>query len=110
MKMRRVLSALLTAAMLFSAAATLPFTGAAAEGDPIVISKTNPVITADVGEEIDLSRYDVTADNGTVLKAKDLSWTLDGKAVETVKAGKKGVLTLTAAAGSVTERVYLVAK
>lgn len=110
MKMRRVLSALLTAAMLFSAAATLPFTGSAAEGDPIVISKTNPVITADVGEEIDLSRYDVTADNGTVLKAKDLSWTLDGKAVETVKAGKKGVLTLTASAGSVTERVYLVAK
>ncbi len=111
MKMRRILSALMTAALLLTVFASLPLTGAAMGMDLAkIITKTNPAITANVGATVDLSLYTVEADNGKRLEPKEITWTLDGETVKTVKVEEKGVLTLTATAGEVSEKVYLVSK
>lgn len=109
MKTKRFLSALVTVSLLLTVLASLPFT-AAAEGVAKTISKTNPVITANVGDEVDLSLFSVVTDGNKTLNAKDITWTLDGKTVKTVKVTEKGVLTLTAASGGTSEKVYLVSK
>ena len=109
MKTKRFLSALVTVSLLLTVLASLPFT-AAAEGVAKTISKTNPVITANVGDEVDLSLFSVVTDGSATLNAKDITWTLDGKTVKTVKVTEKGVLTLTAAGGGTSEKVYLVSK
>ena len=109
MKTKRFLSALVTVSLLLTVLASLPFT-ATAEGVAKTISQTNPVITANVGDEVDLSLFSVVTDGGATLNAKDITWTLDGETVKTVKVAAKGVLTLTAASGGTSEKVYLVSK
>ncbi len=109
MKAQRILSALLTAALLLGAAAALPLTGAAAS-TVTTITDTNPVITAEVGDTVVLSLYQVEADNGSILSADNITWTLDGETVSSVHVTEKGVQALTAKAGNVTETVYLVSK
>ena len=107
MKAKRILSAVLTAVMLLGVVAVLP---AAAESAVVTITDTNPVITANVGDTVDLSLYQVEADNGTVLASDTLVWTLGDKAVTSVEVAEKGVQTLTATAGDISETIYLVSK
>lgn len=111
MKTKRFLSALMTAVLLLTAFASVPFTGAAMGMDNSkVITKTNPVITANVGASIDLSLYFVETDSGKRLDPKDITWTLNGQTVKTVNPTEKGVTELVATAGNTSEKVYLVTK
>ena len=88
MKTKRFLSALVTVSLLLTVLASLPFT-AAAEGVAKTISKTNPVITANVGDEVDLSLFSVVTDGSATLNAKDITWTWTARPSKRLRLPKR---------------------
>jgi glycerophosphoryl diester phosphodiesterase len=105
--MKRVLAFVLCALMLIALLTAIPLTEAFAE-EAKVITNASPAVTGDVGKDIDLTPYSVELSDGTVLKSPE--WTLDGKAVTTVKFDTKGVYKLTASSDGKSRTVYAVIK
>lgn len=111
MKIKRILSALLTAVMLFAVIAATPLTSSAAGNDDLItITYTNPVITANVGDTVDLSRYAVVTEDGTVLAPGEFDWRLRDFVPETIEITEKGVQTLYVQYEDVRREIYLVSK
>ena len=105
--MKRLLSLLLSAIMVFSLFSFLSITGAAAITE---ISNSSPAITADVGETIDLSGYSVVFD-GDSSATSNLTWTNEaGNTITKITPASKGVTPITAKSGSKTKTIYVVAK
>ncbi len=108
--MKRILSTILVTAMLFAMLAAIPVASAATGNETITITHTNPVITADVGDTVDLSRYAITDKNGTVISPSQISWQLGDAAQKTIRVTEKGVSELVASYGSSKQKIYLVSK
>lgn len=108
---KRMLALLLSLCLLLPLLAVLPVS-AAVPMLPMTLSLGFPAIKADVGDTVDLSFYNVTADDGSVLKAADIVWSSDDITLSggTVTPAAKGVYRLTAAADGKTKTVYLLVK
>lgn len=105
--MKRVLSIILTMAMLMSLFTVFAVTNVAAA---TVISNQSPAITATVGTKITLSNYSVTFD-GDTSATTSVSWkNAAGTAITTFTPSAKGVTKLTATSGSKSKTIYVVAK
>ena len=105
--MKRLLSLLLSAIMVFSLFSFLSITRAAAITE---ISNSSPAITADVGETIALSGYSVVFD-GDTSATTDITWKNASNAtITSFKPTEKGVTKLTATKGSKSKTIYVVAK
>ena len=106
--MKRALSVLLVLTMFLAVFSS--FGTAIAEDEKIVITDTNPVITADVGEEVDLSGYLVRFEaSGEAVAAEWYS--ADGdSSVSSIKSDKKGVERYIAKSGDKEMTVYFVCK
>ncbi|MBO5786004.1 MAG: discoidin domain-containing protein [Clostridia bacterium] len=105
--MKRLLSVLLSAIMVFSLFTFLGVTGVAAVTE---ISNSSPAITADVGETIALSGYSVVFD-GDTSATTDITWKNASNAtITSFKPTEKGVTKLTATKGSKSKTIYVVAK
>ena len=86
--MKRLLSVLLSAIMVFSLFTFLGVTGVAAVTE---ISNSSPAITADVGETIALSGYSVVFD-GDTSATTDITWKNASNAtITSFKPTEKGV-------------------
>ena len=105
--MKRTVSIFLALLLIATVFASFGTVSAAASKK---ISNTNPAITADVGETINLSGYSVVFDGET--DATDgLKWTDEnGKSITDITPDKKGVTKLIAESGSKKMNVYVVAK
>ena len=98
-----LLASLLTATLLSS------FFAVNAEDEKRVITYTNPVITADVGDSIDFADYTVQLESDG--SAESVEWyDASGKAVSNARPTEKGVCVYTAKSGDKEATVYLVAK
>ncbi len=105
--MKRVLSIILTLAMLLSMFTVFAVTNVAAA---TVITNQSPAITATVGTKITLSNYSVTFD-GDSSATSGVTWKdSSGTAITTFTPSSKGVTKLTAASGSKSKTIYVVAK
>lgn len=109
MKVKRILSAMLTLLMLVTVVASLPITSSAA-AEPLTVTDTSPAIPADAGEAIDLSVISVELDDTTTLNAADIVWTYEGETVTSFTPEAKGVYELVATVGENSKTVYVVAK
>ncbi len=99
-----VILSLLLIATLFASFGTV----SAAAGKKI--TNTNPAITANVGDKINLSDYSVVF-NGDKDATEDINWTNEsGNSVSDITPDKKGVTKLVASSGSKKMNVYVVAK
>lgn len=99
-----IILSLLLVATLFASFGTV----SAAAGKKI--TNTNPAITANVGDKIDLSDYSVVF-NGETAATEDVKWAKEnGSAVTEFTPDKKGVTKLVASSGSKKMNVYVVAK
>ncbi len=104
--MKRIISAILTLAMLLSLCTAFAVTGFAAT----VISNTSPAITATVGEKITLSDYSVVFD-GATSATSNITWKNEsGSTITSITPTAKGVTKLTATSGSKSKTIYLVTK
>ena len=112
--MKRFFALLLTLCLLLPALAAVPVEASTSAVPvlPVTLSRGFPAIKATVGEEIDLSFYSVTANDGSVLSADRIVWSSEEI---TVTGGKvtpaaKGTYRLTATAGATSKTVYLLVK
>ncbi|MBR4279311.1 MAG: hypothetical protein IKT34_03945, partial [Clostridia bacterium] len=104
--MKRIISTILTLAMLLSLCTVFAVTGFAAT----VISNTSPAITATVGEKITLSDYSVVFD-GATSATSNITWKNEaGNTITSITPTAKGVTKLTATSGSKSKTIYLVTK
>ncbi|MBR6562744.1 MAG: hypothetical protein IKK70_02270 [Clostridia bacterium] len=106
--MKKITSTLLTILVLCT---TLSAFGMSALGadDKQIITFTNPVITADVGEAVALSDYLVQFESGA--DAEEVEWLdADGASVTEAKSDIKGVTRYTAKSGDKEANVYFVTK
>ncbi len=105
--MKRLLSALLAAIMVFSLCSFLSITGVAANTE---ISNTSPAITADVGETIDLTSYSVVFDGDTEA-TENVTWYNEaGNEITKITPNSKGVTPIHAESGDKAKTIYVVAK
>lgn len=104
--MKRILSVVLTLAMLISLF-TVFFTFEAAAAT--VIKNASPAIPANVDQTINLADYSVVFD-GDTSASTGLTWTLNGAKVTSFVPAEKGVTTLVASNGTKTKNIYVVAK
>ena len=105
--MKRIISALLVLVIFVALFAT--FTTVNAESEKKIIANTNPVITASIGESVDLGEYLVNFDeSGSAVKA---DWYgANGESVNSLEATEKGVTKLTAKNADKEMTVYFVCK
>ncbi len=104
--MKRFLSIFLTVAMLVSMLSAFAINASAAT----VISNSAPVITVNVNTAIDLSGYSVVFD-GDSSATSGITWkNSSGTAITSYTPTAKGVTKLTAASGSKSKTIYVVAK
>ncbi len=106
--MKRALSiaiALIMLSTLFAA-----FTGVNAADEKIVITFTNPVITADVGETVSFDNYLVKFEGASEATAAEWYSADDGAKATDAKATEKGVARYTAKSGDKEMTIYFVAK
>ncbi|MBR6783340.1 MAG: DUF1080 domain-containing protein [Clostridia bacterium] len=104
--MKRLISTVLTLAMLLSMIAAFAVTNVAAA---TVISNSSPAITADVGETITLSGYSAVFD-GDTSATSNITWKNGTSTITSFKPSAKGVTKLTATSGSKSKTIYVVAK
>ena len=106
--MKKLLSLTLVFAMLCALLTAFTVTGAAVAEEKTV-ANNSPAITADVGEQIDLSQYKVVFDGDTSATG-GITWKNGDTTVTKFTPSAKGVTALTASAGGKTKTVYVVAK
>lgn len=105
--MKRFVSVIL--ALMLASTMLLTVGTAGAEEDKTIITATNPVITADVEQTVELSDYLVRFSREG--KAETVEWfDSNGIDVTEIKASEKGVIKLVARAGTQEANVYFVAK
>ncbi len=105
--MKRTVSVILSLLLVATLFASLGTVSAAAGKK---ITNTNPAITANVGDKINLSDYSVVF-NGDKDATEDVDWTNEsGASVSDITPDKKGVTKLVASSGSKKINVYVVAK
>ena len=106
--MKKITSLFLSLLMIFTLFAALGVSVAGAD-DKIVITHTNPVITANVGDKVDLSKYQVSFDASG--SAEDVEfYSADGSPVTEISSDAKGVVSYVAKSGDKEMKVYFVTK
>ena len=106
--MRRILSAILSLAIVFTLFSFLGVMNVAAEVK--AISNTSPAITANVGDTVKFSDYSVVFD-GDSTATSNLTWTdASGKTITKLDITEKGVVKVTAKSGSKSKTIYVVSK
>ncbi|MBO5767544.1 MAG: hypothetical protein J6R49_03365, partial [Clostridia bacterium] len=104
--MKRFFSVLLASLMIVTLCSALLTANAA--GEKTIITHTNPVITANVGDTVDFSNYLVRF--STQGAAVEVEWYKDGVKCTSAKPTEKGVTAYSVKKGSDTLNVYVVAK
>ena len=106
MKAKRILAAVLTLVLVASVFTAIP-TQAASVPEVVTITTTNPVILADVGEQVDLSLYAVEF-GGDAVSA--IEWSDGEQTITSFTPDKKGVTKLIASAKGENKDIFVVAK
>ncbi len=105
--MKKVLSVVLTLAMLLSVFSVFAVTNVSAA---TAINNSSPAITANVGTQINLSNYSVVFD-GDTSATTNITWkNSSGSTISYFTPTAKGVTKLTATSGSKSKTIYVVAK
>lgn len=100
-------------ALVLTFVAGLAVFPAAAETETVTVGFSCPAITTDAGRAIRLADYAVEFSSGTTTAATDITWSstaIDISSDGRVTPPYAGVYELTATAGSMSRKIYLVAK